>query len=97
MGNGVHVAIPEGMVGLVFMRSSIADVAMTNGVGVIDSDYRGQIMLKLRNTGNATAMYSKGERIAQLVLVPFVPLPIEEVEHLPETARGDGGFGSTGR
>jgi dUTP pyrophosphatase len=85
------------MVGLVFMRSSIADVAMTNGVGVIDSDYRGQIMLKLRNTGNATAMYSKGERIAQLVLVPFVPLPIEEVEHLPETARGDGGFGSTGR
>lgn len=96
VGTGVHAEIPEGHVGLVFMRSSISDVALTNGVGVIDSDYRGEIMLKLRGT-TRIARYAAGDRIAQLVILPFIALEPTLVDELSDTERGEGGFGSTGR
>ena len=96
VGTGVHVEIPEGHVGLVFLRSSIHDVVLTNGVGVIDSDYRGEIMLKLRGA-TRIARYAQGDRIAQLVILPFTAVAPVAVNELSDTARGEGGFGSTGK
>lgn len=98
-GTGVRVAIPEGYVGLLFARSSLGvkrrlDVA--NGTGVIDADYRGEVQVCLRNTGRRTASIERGERIAQLVVVPVNLTPWVEVEQLNTTERGNGGFGSTG-
>jgi dUTP pyrophosphatase len=96
---GVRVEIPIGHVGLLFPRSSLSkkDIIMTNSVGVIDSDYRGEIMASLMYIGNESGMYiHKGDRIVQLVVIPIV-LPIFKlVDNLTETTRGEGGFGSTG-
>jgi len=102
---GIAVEIPEGYVGLLFARSSMGHcgVSMTNAVGVIDADYRGEIMLSLRYTSGGYGLYNvshgiaKGERIGQLVVVPAPLFELEEVEELSETARGEGGFGSTGK
>lgn len=96
VGTGVHVEIPEGHVGLVFLRSSIHDVVLTNSVGVIDSDYRGEIMLKLRGA-TRIARYAQGDRIAQLVILPFAAMEPVAVDELSDTVRGEGGFGSTGK
>ena len=98
-GTGVKTAIPAGHVGLLFARSSVGvkrrlDIA--NGTGVIDADYRGEIMVSLRNTGTHAARVDRGERIVQMVIVPVILNPWEEVDELGETVRGDGGFGSTG-
>ena len=98
-GTGLAVEIPEGMVGLVFPRSSVRnyDLVMSNSVGVIDSGYRGEIMvtfnLKDSLPGN---IYVIGDRIAQLVIVPVPLITYAETQELSETARGEGGHGSTG-
>lgn len=99
IGTGVAVAIPEGHVGLLFGRSSLATtygIQLANGVGVIDPDYRGEIKVALRKIGKAMKRINRGERIAQLVIVPCVIPTLDVVPTLPETVRGAGGFGSTG-
>ena len=95
---GIAVEIPEGYVGLLFMRSSVSkySVSMTNAVGVIDCIYRGEIMVKMKLTTDAIpTIYQPGEKIAQLVIVPYLKAELNEVEELSETERGEGGFGST--
>lgn len=92
------VEIPEGYVGLLFQRSSVANksITMTNCVGVIDSGYRGEVMGKFRSTTDVVpAIYKPGERFAQLIVVPYLNVELEEVTELSETDRGEGGFGST--
>ncbi len=98
---GLAMALPNaGHVALVFARSGLAlrqGLAMANGVGVVDSDYRGELLVPMVNLSAETVTIQNGERIAQMLVVP-VALPVfEEVETLEETARGDGGFGSTGK
>ena len=97
---GIATEIPEGYVGLVFARSGLASkrgLAPANKVGVIDSDYRGEVMVALHNHGAAPAEILAEERIAQLVIVPYLMAEIEEKDVLSDTERGAGGFGSTGR
>lgn len=97
---GIAVAIPDGCVGLVYARSGLAckrDLAPSNKVGVIDADYRGEIMVSLHNHGSGDQTIEPKERIAQLVIAPYIHGEYEEVGELSETVRGDGGFGSTGR
>ncbi len=100
IGTGLAVEIPQGLVGLVYARSGLAckkGLAPANKVGVIDSDYRGEIKVALYNHGKESQTVAKGERIAQLVIAPFVIAEYEETDDLSDTARGEGGFGSTGR
>ena len=100
IGTGLAVEIPQGLVGLVYARSGLAckkGLAPANKVGVIDSDYRGEIKVALYNHGKEPQTVAKGERIAQLVIAPFVFAEYEETDDLADTARGEGGFGSTGR
>lgn len=95
---GLAVKIPEGYVGLLCMRSSVSkkSLSLTNAVGVIDSDYTGEILLKFKITTDALpSIYKPGEKCAQLVIVPYFRGDIMVTEELPETERGDGGFGST--
>ena len=97
---GIAVALPEGTFGAVFARSGLAskqDLRPANCVGVVDSDYRGECFIALHNDGTQERTIRHGDRIAQLVLLPFLPMEFEEVDALSETARGEGGFGSTGR
>ena len=97
---GIAMEIPEGLVGLIFARSGLAtkrSLAPANKVGVIDSDYRGEIMVALHNHSNEAQTIEAKERIAQLVLVPYISAAFEETDELGDTARGAGGFGSTGR
>lgn len=99
VGTGVHVEIPKGYVGLVFPRSGLASnrgINLTNNVGVVDSGYRGEIMLPLYNAGYSPAAVSKGERVAQLVIVPFATCECVKVDELGESERGETGFGSSG-
>lgn len=94
----IAVEIPEGYVGLLFQRSSVANksIIMTNCVGVIDSGYRGEIMGKFRSTTDVVpAIYKPGEKFAQLVIVPYLSVELEESAELSETERGEGGYGST--
>ena len=96
---GVAVALPAGTVGLVFGRSGLGVrhvIVPANAVGVIDADYRGELMVGLRNQGSTPYMVQPGERIAQLVVVPVLTPELEPVPDLGETARGENGFGSTG-
>lgn len=100
IGTGLAVEIPQGLVGLVYARSGLAckkGLAPANKVGVIDSDYRGEIKVALYNHGKESQTVAKGERIAQLVIAPFVFAEYEETDDLSDTVRGEGGFGSTGR
>lgn len=97
---GIAAAIPQGAVGMIYARSSLGvkhGIALSNGVGVIDSDYRGEIHVGLCNFSQEAYTIQPGERIAQLVLQPVLLPELEETELLDETARGTGGFGSTGR
>lgn len=97
---GVAVELPPGTVGLVYARSGMAckrDLAPANKVGVIDCDYRGEILVALHNHGSETRTIEPGERIAQLVVAPVYTVRFEEAESLSDSARGAGGFGSTGR
>ncbi len=96
---GISAEIPEGYAGLVYARSGLASkrgLAPANKVGVIDSDYRGEIMVALHNHSTEKQEVDDGERIAQLVITPFLRAEFEEAESLSETERGSGGFGSTG-
>ena len=100
MHTGVAVELPVGYVGLVYARSGLASkrgLAPANKVGVIDCDYRGEIMVALHNHGSTAQVVEKGERIAQLVISPYFTAEFNEVDELTETVRGEGGFGSTGR
>ena len=97
---GIAIELPVGYVGLVYARSGLASkrgLAPANKVGVIDCDYRGEIMVALHNHGTETQTVEKGERIAQLVIAPYFTADFCEVEELSDTVRGEGGFGSTGR
>lgn len=97
---GVAMEIPEGLVGLIFARSGLAtkrSLAPANKVGVIDSDYRGEIMVALHNHSSLPQTIEAKERIAQIAFVPYVAAEFEETEELGDTERGTGGFGSTGR
>ena len=96
---GIAIAIPEGLVGLVYARSGMAckkGIAPANKVGVIDADSRGEIMVALYNHGNEAVTVEPGDRIAQLVLTPFITAAFDQTDSLDETDRGNGGFGSTG-
>ena len=97
---GVALEIPEGYAGMIFARSGLATkrgLAPANKVGVVDSDYRGEIMVALHNHTDADATVEGGERVAQLCIMPFLHADFVEAESLSETVRADGGFGSTGR
>lgn len=97
---GIAVEIPEGYAGLIYARSGIATkrgLAPANKVGVIDSDYRGEIMVSLHNHSGACQEIADGERIAQLVIAPFLAAEFCETDELSDTVRGEGGFGSTGK
>lgn len=96
---GLSMEIPIGYAGLIYARSGLATkqgLAPANKVGVIDSDYRGEIMVALHNHSNELREIDNGERIAQLVITPFLKGIFNEVEELDTTDRGTGGFGSTG-
>lgn len=97
---GIAMEIPVGFAGLIFARSGIATkrgLAPANKVGVIDADYRGEIMVSLHNHSNAVQTIAEGERIAQLVITPYLTAEFAVVDELEETVRGEGGFGSTGK
>lgn len=99
VSTGIAMEIPEGFVGLVFARSSMGakrNLAPANKVGVIDSDYRGEIKVVLHNHGDTDQVVMPGERIAQLAIVPYLTAEFEECASLSDTERGAGGFGSTG-
>ena len=96
---GLRVAIPAGYAGLVMPRSGLAlrsGVTVLNAPGLIDSGYRGEIGVLLVNHGARTVVIQRGERIAQLVIQPVARAQLVEVRELPESRRGEGGFGSTG-
>ncbi len=96
-GIGLSFEVPDGYVMLIFPRSSVSktDLTMANCVGVLDSGYRGELLIRFRSSGDET--YCVGDRVAQIVVLPIPSVEIEETESLTETSRGDGGFGSTGK
>lgn len=94
---GVALAIPKGFVGLVRDRSSLARAGLHTVAGVIDSDYRGEVMVAAYNAGAAALPLRQGDRIAQMLALPCPRAEVVEVESLEDTERGAGGFGSTGR
>ena len=96
---GLSVELPEGTVGLVYARSGLAmkrGIAPANKVGVVDSDYRGEIMVAMHNHSKVAQTIEKGERVAQFVIAPYFTADFEEVDDLADSERGTGGFGSTG-
>ncbi len=98
-GTGLAMEIPYGFVGLVFPRSSIrkTDLSLTNCVGVIDSGYRGELQATFRKEkGVVSKKYGIGDRIAQIIIIPYPPIEFNEVTELSNTERGEGRFGSTG-
>ena len=100
IGTGLALEIPEGYAGLVYARSGLSckrGLAPANKVGVIDADYRGEITVALHNHSDQPQTIDAHERIAQLVITPFLSASFHEVEDLSETVRGTGGFGSTGK
>lgn len=96
---GIHIALPKGFEAQIRPRSGLAmkyGVSMINAPGTIDADYRGEIHVILINHGSAPFIIHRGDRIAQMVIAPVVTPVFTETENLPDTARGDGGFGHTG-
>ena len=97
---GIVMEIPNGYVGLVYARSGLSckqGLAPANKVGVIDSDYRGNIMVALYNQSNETRIVSEGDRIAQIIIQPVEQFGFKVTENLSNTVRGNGGFGSSGK
>ncbi len=97
---GLAMEIPVGYAGMIFARSGLASkrgLAPANKVGVVDADYRGEVMVALHNHSKDPQVIAHGERIAQLVVMPFLAASFVETESLEETVRGAGGFGSTGK
>lgn len=100
IGTGLSIAVPEGYFGAIFARSGLATkqgLRPANCVGVADSDYRGEYIVALFNDSDEERTVQKGERIAQLVVMPFLEVEFLECDELDETARSSGGFGSTGK
>ena len=100
ISTGIAMAIPDGYWGGIFARSGLATkqgLRPSNCVGVIDSDYRGPIIVALYNDSNEDRFIHKGDKIAQMIISPFVYWTIHEVDTLEKTKRGEGGFGSTGK
>lgn len=100
IGTGISLEVPEGCAGLIYARSSLGTkrgLAPANKVGVVDSDYRGEIRVVLLNHGKVSQTVEHGERIAQFVITPVLTPEYEEVSELTDTQRGIGGFGSTGK
>lgn len=100
IGTGLALEIPEGFAGLIYARSGLASkrgLAPANKVGVVDADYRGEVKVALHNHSNINQTVEPMERIAQLVVAPFLRAEYFECEQLSDTVRGVGGFGSTGR
>lgn len=98
IGTGLAMEIPEGFFGAIFARSGLATkkgLRPANCVGVVDSDYRGEFIVAVHNDSTETKIINPGDKIAQLVLIPFYGMNFEEVDELNETVRGEGGFGST--
>lgn len=99
IGTGIAAAIPQGYFGGIFARSGLATkkgLAPANKVGVVDSDYRGEIIVALHNDTDGVQVVAARDRIAQFIVLPFVEVDFIEVNDLDETERGSGGFGSTG-
>lgn len=97
---GIALSIPVGFAGLIYARSGLASkrgLAPANKVGVVDSDYRGEVMVTLYNHGKEAQTIEAGERIAQMVITPYIAANFILSDELDETVRGEGGFGSTGR
>lgn len=100
IGTGLAIAVPQGYFGAIFARSGLAakqGLRPANCVGVADSDYRGEYIVALHNDTDEKRIIEPGERIAQLVVMPYLAVEFDEVEELSETERGAGGFGSTGK
>ena len=100
INTGVSMEIPEGYWGGIFARSGLSakeGLRPANCVGVVDADYRGPVCVALHNDSEVTRTVTPGQKIAQLVVVPFLTVEFEEVEELSDTVRGVGGFGSTGK
>lgn len=100
LSTGIAIALPVGTVGLVYARSSMGvkhGITLSNGVGVIDEDYRGELHVGLINHGRQAYTIHSGDRIAQLIVTPYLRPILTQVQELGETKRGAGGFGSTGR
>ena len=100
IGTGLSIAVPTGYFGAIFARSGLAakeGVRPANCVGVADSDYRGEYIVALHNDTDEIRRIAPQERIAQLVIMPFLEAEFEEADELSETERGSGGFGSTGK
>lgn len=97
-GTGISLEIPKDYVGLVFSRSSIRkyDLELTNSVGVIDSGYRGEIQLTFNKVNNKTTIYNIGDRVGQIMVIPYPKINFVESDELTITERGEGGFGSSG-
>lgn len=99
ISTGIAIALPQGTFGAVYPRSGMATkrgLVLANGTGIIDSDYRGALIVALKNTSNELQIVEHGERIAQIVVTPYCPVIFNEVDSIGTTARGEGGFGSTG-
>lgn len=99
VGTGISIALPDNSFGAIFARSGLATkkgLRPANCVGVCDSDYRGEYIVPLHNDTDEMMSIEAGERIAQLIVMPFIPVEFEEVDELDETERGNKGFGSTG-
>lgn len=99
VGTGLSFELPDETFGAIFARSGLATkqgLRPANCVGVCDSDYRGEYIVPVHNDTDDEQIVQPGERIAQLILMPYIPMIFEEVEELNETERGNGGFGSTG-
>ena len=97
---GLALEVPAGYAGLVYARSGLAckkGLAPANKVGVIDADYRGEVLVALYNHSSQAVEIEPGERVAQLVITPYLTAVFEETQELSDTVRGEGGFGSTGR
>lgn len=97
---GLAMEIPEGYFGGIFARSGLASkesLRPANCVGVVDADYRGEVKVALHNDSDAERVITPGQKVAQLVIVPFLSVEFDEVETLSDTVRGAGGFGSTGK
>ena len=100
VNTGVAVELPEGYWGGIFARSGLSakeGLRPANCVGVVDADYRGPICVALHNDGDVARTIMPGQKVAQMVVVPFLSVEFEEVEELSDTVRGTGGFGSTGK
>lgn len=100
IGTGIAMEIPEGYFGGIFARSGLSTkegLRPANCVGVVDSDYRGEIKVALHNDSTVERAIIPGQKIAQLVIIPYLTVEFEEVDELSDTVRGVGGFGSTGK